>query len=188
MARKSKRDQMREEIAKTSNIKPIKAKRKRKPMTPEQKAAAAERLAAARAKKQENQDAPKNVHPDILALPDDNALSLKNVRKWIKTQKELLSAARAELRAGVKGAEARVGNHEGYIRNLDRYIRDGVYCDLFYGEHQQNATMLRCMAHAYDKDGNIKRSYGVYYADLGGIWIGSNKIKVNGEIVDLENA
>lgn len=188
MARKSKRDQMREAIAQESKVKPVKAKRKRKPMTAEQKAAAAERLAKARAKKQAEQGAPKNIHPDVLALPDDDALSLKNVREWIKTQKDLLSAARAELRAGVKGAEARVSNHEGYIRNLDRYIRDGVYCDMFYGEHQQSKVRQFCAVPAYDKNGNIKRSYGVFYTDIGGVWLGNGKIEVNGEVVDFETA
>ena len=188
MARKSKINQMREEIAKDSKVKPVKAKRKRKPMTAEQKAAAAERLAKARAKRQVDQGAPKNVDPSVLALPDDDALSLKNVREWIKTQKELLSAARAELRAGMKGAEAKVAQHEGYIRNLDRYIRDGVYCDLFYGEHQQNKTRMVSAVPAYDKNGNIKRSYGVFYSDIGGVWLGNGKVEVNGEIIDLEDA
>lgn len=188
MARKSKLDQAREEIAKDSKVKPLKAKRKRKPMTEEQKKAAAERLAKAREKKMEEQGAPKSVHPDVLALPEDDKLSLKNVRNWIKTQKELLSAARAELRANVKGAESRVAMHEGYIRNLDRYIRDGIYCDLFYGEHQESRIKQACVAPAYDKDGNIKRSYGVFYADLGGTFIGNGKIEVNGEVVNLEDA
>jgi hypothetical protein len=59
---------------------------------------------------------------------------------------------------------------------------------LFYGEHQESRIKQVCIAPAYDKDGNIKRSYGVYYADLGGTWIGNGKIEVNGEVVNLEDA
>jgi len=188
MPRKSKLDQAREEIAKDSKVKPVKAKRKRKPMSEEQRQAAAERLAKAREKKMEDQGGPKSVHPEVLSLPDENKLSVKNVRTWIKTQKELLSAARADLRASVKGAEARVAMHEGYIRNLDKYLRDGTYCDLFYGEHQESRIRQVCVVPAYDKHGNIKRSYGVFYSDIGGVWLGNDKIEVNGEVINLEDA
>ena len=39
-------------------------------------------------------------------MPEDNALSMKNVQRWIKTQKELLSVARSDIRRKVKGAES----------------------------------------------------------------------------------
>ena len=52
-------------------------KKKRKPMTPEQKAAAAERLAKAREAKGPIQY--KNVSPDVIALPDDHFLSSINL-------------------------------------------------------------------------------------------------------------
>ena len=66
--------------------------RKKRAMTEEQKAAAVERLAKARAaKKSKNPQGPKNVHPTVLQRPDDDILSLKNVREWIKHNKEMLS-------------------------------------------------------------------------------------------------
>ena len=101
-------------------------------MTPEQKAAA-ERLALAR-EKRAKANPPKytNIHPSVVARPEDDAMSMKNVQRWIKTQKELLSVARSDIRRKVKGAEGfRVASHEGYIRNLQRYLRDGDYCDDF---------------------------------------------------------
>ena len=70
------------------------AKRK---MTPEQKAAAVERLRIAREKRlKENPPQYKNVHQTVKSLPDDDKFSLKNVRQWIKTQKGLLASARQE--------------------------------------------------------------------------------------------
>ena len=68
---------------------PTKIRKKRKPMTEEQKAAAAERLAKAR----ENRAPAQNlyVHESVRELPDDHALSLKKVRGWIKTQKDIRS-------------------------------------------------------------------------------------------------
>jgi len=180
----TKRQKIREQIAATSKVKAVKPKRKRKPMTEEQKAAAAERLAKAREARLAKQGGPKGVAPEVLALDDDNPLSLKSVRGWIKTQKDLLSAARRDERANVKGATAKVARHEGYIRNLDRYIKTGVYTDMFYGEHQQNRMRQVCLVPAYDKDGNMKRSHGVFYTDIGGVWMGEGKVERNGVIED----
>lgn len=152
-------------------MKPIKTRKKRKPMSPEQRAAAAERLAKARAARvAANPPQYKNVHPSVLARPDEDPLSLKNIRHWIKSQKEQLSAARKQLRLNTKGAEGQVASHQAYIRNLDRYLRDGDYIDGYYGEYQQTVVKLRCTHPAYDKEGNIKRTHGVYYDDLGMTW------------------
>lgn len=187
MAKQTKRMKIREQIASergTTQVK--KPRKKRKPMTEEQRKAAAERLAKAREARMEKQGGPKNVHPDVLALDDDNPLSVKNVRQWIKTQKDLLSAARQELRADMKGAKAKVANIEGYIRNLERYIRDGVYTDMFYGEYMQNKMKTVCLVPAYDKDGNIKRSYGCYYPDIGGTYVGPGRIERDGVIEEVD--
>jgi hypothetical protein len=187
MARQTKRMKIREQMAaERGPVEVKKPRKKRKPMSEEQRKAAAERLAKAREKKLEEQGGPKNVHPDVLKLPEDATLSLKNVRGWIKTQKDLVSAARAEERAGVLGAFAKKVTHEGYVRNLERYIRDGVYCDMFYGEYMQNRIKMMCIVPAYDKDGKQKRSYGCFYPDLGGIYVGPGRIEVNGEIVEVD--
>ena len=148
-----------------------KPRKRRKPMTAEQKAAAAERLAIAREKRaKENPPKYTNIHPSVVARPEDDAMSMKNVQKWIKTQKELLSVAKSDIRRKVKGAEARVASHEGYIRNLQRYLRDGDYCDDFYGEHQQNKVKWRVTTMAYHPDGTPKRSVGHWYPDIGCEW------------------
>ena len=149
----------------------MKVRKKRKPMSPEQRAAAAERLAKAREKRmKENPPTYKNIHPSVLAIPEDQPMSLKNIRKWIKTQKDLLSAERKQVRAGVKGSEARVASHQAYIRNLEKFLRDGDYIDDYYGEHQQTKIKWRCVVPAYDKEGNMKRTHGVYYSDIGTVW------------------
>lgn len=149
----------------------MKVRKKRKPMSPEQRAAAAERLAKAREKRmKENPPTYKNIHPSVLAIPEDQPMSLKNIRKWIKTQKDLLSAERKQVRAGVKGSETRVASHQAYIRNLERFLRDGDYIDDYYGEHQQTKIKWRCVVPAYDKEGNMKRTHGVYYSDIGTVW------------------
>lgn len=148
-----------------------KTRKRRKPMTPEQKAAAAERLAKAREKRvKENPPKYSSIHPSVVAKPDDDPMSMKNVQRWIKTQKELLTVAKGDVRRNVKGAIAQVASIEGYIRNLHRYLRDGDYCDMFYGEHQQHKVKTMCVVMAYNPDGTPKRNVGTYYPDLGCEW------------------
>jgi len=148
-----------------------KIRKKRKPMTPEQKAAAVERLAKARAARQAaNPSQPKNVCEEVLKLPDEHYLSYNKVREWIKNNQEKLKEARAEERRNVKGAHAEVKSLEAYIRNMNKYLRDGDWADNFYGENMDKLTKWRCIQPAFDNDGNIKRSHGVYYDDLGYRW------------------
>lgn len=148
-----------------------KVRKKRKPMSPEQRAAAVERLAKAREKRmKENPPTYKNVCASVLAIPDDKPMSLKSVRKWIKTQKELMSTERKAMRQDVKGATARFHSHQKYIANLEKYLRDGDYVDDYYGEYQQSKIKWRCTIPAYDKEGNQKRTHGVFYEDLGFVW------------------
>ena len=113
----------------------VKIKRKRKPMTPEQRAAAVERLAKAREAKGPAQH--QNIHPEVLARPDDHFLSLKKVRSWMKNTKEQISSLRGEVRRDVKGAKAKLHSKEGYIRNMQHYLKHGDWIDNFYGEHEE---------------------------------------------------
>ena len=150
-----------------------KLRKKRKPMTAEQKAAAAERLAKARANRKKTSGPPKNVHPSVAALPDENLLSLQSVRGWIKHNKELLTEERRALRAGIKGAESKVAGIEGYIRNMEHYIRTGDWVDWFYGKEQQNKVRYKCRAMAYHFEGphkgEPKRDINTIYPDVG-LW------------------
>ena len=116
----------------------VKIKRRRKPMTPEQRAAAAERLAKAREAKGPAQH--QNIHPEVLARPDDHFLSLKNVRSWIKSNKEQLSSLRGEVRRDVKGAKSKFHSIEGYIRHMQHYLKHGDWIDNAYGEHQEKSV------------------------------------------------
>jgi hypothetical protein len=144
-----------------------KVRRRRKPMSAKQKEAAAKRLAEAREKKQKaNPPAYSNVHEAVRKLPDDHPLSRKAVMAWIKTNKDLLSGLRAEVRQKAKGAEARLNSISGYIRNMEKYLRDGDWVDNFYGADQEKKIRWRCVAMAYYPDGTPKRDVGTYYDDI----------------------
>ena len=128
--------------AKTQNdewAEPVKkVRKKRKPMTEEQRVAAAERLELAREKRfKKNPPKYKNVHPSVLAKPEDHTFSLKNVRQWIKTQKGLLQKYRSEVRTNVKGSIAKVASTGGYIRHCEAYLSGGSWIDDFCCEYQE---------------------------------------------------
>ena len=152
-----------------SGWKAPKKRKPRKPMTEEQRAAAAKRLEKAREKRAEKNPnyGQSGIHPTLRDLPDNYPTHPKKVKQWIKTQKDLASSERAGVRQGIKGAYARQSNHEGYVRNMQRYLRDGDWVDNFYGEHQEHKIGWKCVAMAYDKDGTPKRNVGTRYSDIG---------------------
>ena len=120
-------------------------------LTKEQKAAAAARLAAARAKKGE----PKYSQYDrsVVNLPDDHKLSFKKVRSWIKANKEKLPLLKKAVRQKERGSIAKLAVTEGYISNMESYLRNGLWLDLFYGEDQEHSTgWFRRHVARYDAD------------------------------------
>ena len=146
-----------------------KIRKRRKPMTEEQKQAAAARLEKAReAKAAKNPDyGQSGIHESLRNLPEDHPAHPKKVKQWIKTQKELASSERRAVKQGMKGAYSRQCTHEGYVRNLVKYLRDGDYVDDFYGEYMEHKIRWKCVAMAYYPDGTPKRSVGVWYPDIG---------------------
>jgi len=149
-----------------------KARKKRKPMTEKQRIAASKRLEKARAikaKKNPNYGQ-SGIHSSLRNLPDDHSIHPNKVKSWIKTQKELASTERQGVRQKIKGSIARLANHESYIRVMTRYLRDGDWTDMFYGEYQEKKVTYRCVAMAYDKDGNPKRDVNTYYPDIGMVY------------------
>ena len=149
--------------------KPVKRRKRRKPMTEEQRLAASERLEKARKERaKKNPDyGMRGIHETLRNLDDNHFLHPKKVKEWIKTQKEMASAERASVRQKIKGAYAKQLIHEGYVRNMLKYLRDGDWVDMFYGEHQEHKIKYNSVVLAYDKNGNPKRTVGVFYNDMG---------------------
>ena len=114
---------------------------RRRRLTAEQKQAAADRLAAARAKKGE----PKYSQYDqgVVNLPDDHKLSFKKVRQWIKANKDKLPMLKKNVRLKEKGSIAKLAITQGYISNMETYLRTGLWLDLFFGEDQEFSTGWR---------------------------------------------
>ena len=120
-----------------------------------------DRMAKARAAKKP--PAYKNIHPDVKNLPDDNTLSLKNVKAWQKHNKERVTDLKYKIRRMDKSKdrtllEREVENRSVYLANIARYFDTSIWLDLFYGKDQDHKVTYRPIAYAYDEEGYIKTS------------------------------
>lgn len=148
--------------------KKTKAKRKRKPMTEEQKEAARERLAKARAKRAPAKSS--NVHPRVQELEDEHPLSLVATKAILAEYKDKLSSIRGQKDSKNSSERMEYQITENYVRNLQIWIKDGVWLDHKYGAKMQNSMSYICYAPSFDKDGNVSRTKGTYYSDIGQVW------------------
>ena len=103
----------------------------------------------------------KNIHEDVKALPDDDTLSVKNVKEWEKYNKERVKDLKYKIRRMDKGRdrsllEREVQNRLVFLMNITTYLDTSTWLDLFYGKDQEHKTHYRTLAYAYDKEGYIK--------------------------------
>lgn len=145
---------------------PKKKRRKRKPMTEEQRAAAAERLKIARAKRSKN-TVDKSVHASIRDLPEDHYLHPKKVKAWMKSWKEYLTANKNALQSNKADIRRAYQIADAYVKNMQTYLSTGAWSDSHYGENREHKINFVVEAMAYNPDGTIKRTKGLFYKDIG---------------------
>ena len=133
--------------------KPMKTKRTRK-ISEEQREALRERMKDMRKKRKPAEY--KNVNERVLVLPDDDTYSFKNVKGWIKHNKEMVAAL------GKQGRGRHAGEKEQRIAEMQAASR---------------------VAMAYYPDGTPKRSVGVFYPDINIVW--TNKMELEGEAIEM---
>ena len=152
----------------------IKKLRKKRVLTEAQKEAQKNRLAEMRAKKKPPEY--KNVSKYVLSLDDEEPYSLKNVKDWIKHNKEMISMLQARARnrdissKDKQHALSMADNKKAYIRYIEHYIRTGDWIGMFSGKDETNKVIPKCVAMAYYPDGTPKRSIGVFYPDIRAVW------------------
>ena len=147
----------------------------RKQLSEERKQELRDQLTKARSKKKTAEY--KNVHPSVLKTPDEDPLSLKSVKKWIKHNKEKASAYLTNSRR--RGATSKQSitdkihseNAKAYIRYMEYYLKSGTWISMFMGEDEELKTQWKCVAMAYEPDGSPKRTKGVYYPDINAVWV-----------------
>ena len=102
----------------------------------------------------------KNIHEDIKALPDDNYLSVKNVKEWEKHNKDRVKELKPLIRKA-SGKEERdlrreLFNREGYLKSIVTYFDTSTWLDLFYGKDQEHKIKWKTLVPAYDNEGFVK--------------------------------
>lgn len=153
-----------------SNRPKAKKIRKKRNLSPEQKAAAIERLKKAREAKGPSVN--KLIAENVRNLPDEDKLSLKNVRGWIKDNKDTLRGMRWMKNSKDGKERGQYYRAETYIANMETYLRTGVWVDLFYGDQQQHKIKFTVAKNhmAYYPDGTPKRAVGYFYEDINATW------------------
>ena len=158
-------------VVKREKVKPIKKKRK---LSEEAREKLRVRLVTMRAKKKPADY--KNIAESVLALPDDDKYSFKNVKKWIKHSKDLVleynKIARSRVSSSQEAQKAsNAADHKKvYIRELEYYLKSGDFISYFSGQDENQKVIPRCIAMAYDEQGRAKRSQGVFYPDINTVW------------------
>lgn len=158
-------------VVKREKLKPLKKKRE---LSEEAREKMRTRLAAMRAKKKPADY--KNIAESVLALPDDDKYSFKNVKTWIKHSKDLVleynKIARSRVSSSQEAQKAsNVADHKKvYIRELEYYLKSGDFISYFSGQDEATKVIPRCVAMAYYDDGTPKRSVGVFYPDITAVW------------------
>jgi len=152
-------------------IKPI---RKKKTLTAAQKEAQRIRLEKMRAKKKVPEY--KNVHKYVLGLDDEEPYSLKNVKIWIKHNKELITMLNARARnreispKDKQQALIQADDKKAYIRYIEHYIKTGDWIGMFSGQNEMKKVIPKVVAMAYYPDGTPKRTVGYWYPDIESVW------------------
>jgi hypothetical protein len=162
-------------------IKPI---RKTKKLTEAQKEAQNLRLEKMRAARKPPEY--KNVHPYVLSLDDEDPYSLKNVKVWIKHNKDLITMLNVRSRnkdmslKDKQQALNQADDKKAYIRYIEHYIKTGDWIGMFSGQNETKKVIPKVIAMAYYPDGTPKRTVGYWYPDIKAVW--TNEME-SGDIV-----
>ena len=153
--------------------KPMKVKRTRK-ITEEQREALRERMKLMRAKRAPAEY--KNINKRAKSLPDDDTYSFKNIKEWIKHNKQVITALNSQSRGRNvtdkqrRTAENLANSKKTYVRYMEHYLKTGDWISMFSGQDEEHKVVPRCVAMAYYADGTPKRSVGVFYPDINAVW------------------
>ena len=158
-------------VVQREKVKPLKKKRK---LSEEHKEKLRARLAEMRAKKKPAEY--KNIAKSVLALPDDDKYSMKNVKEWIKESKDQVAAFNKTARSmkvspqDKQKAQNSADAKKAYIRYCEHYLKTGDWIGMFSGKDETNMVVPKCTAMAYYSDGTPKRTVGVWYPDIEMVW------------------
>ena len=149
-------------------------KKRTRNITEEQREALRQRMVEMRKKRKPAEY--KNIHHTVLTKPENDKLSMKNVKEWIKEAKE--DAAAHAKNARGRGITPQIQQREmamseskkAYVRQMEHYLKTGDWIAQFMGAKENERSVWTCTAMAYNADGTPKRTVGVWYPDIRKEW------------------
>lgn len=111
---------------------------------------------------------------ESIEMPEDKEhfLHPDKVKKWLAIWKDYVKARSKDAESNDRSARLAYQSAETYVYNMQTYLRTGVWNDFWWGENRDKRIMYVVKTPAYDQDGNIKRTKGYYYPDIGQVWTG----------------
>ena len=110
------------------------------------------------------------IHPSVIEKDEDHILHPSKVKEWIVVTQQWLSGNKHYKDSRESDQRQQYITHESYLYNLNSYLKSGVWSDSRYGEKREFVSHYVCVAPAYDKDGLMKRTVGIWYRDIGMRW------------------
>jgi hypothetical protein len=110
------------------------------------------------------------IHPSLAKLDEDNDLHPKKVQEWLKEWKHYLSANKKYAESDDSKVRQEYQIAQTYVSNMNIYLKSAVWLDHRYGLKREFSCAPVVTTLAYDKDGLVKRNYGMYYPDIGMVW------------------
>ena len=145
-------------------IKIKKPRKRRKPMTEEQRLASIERLKVARAARKPAKTA--SLPEFFQDMEDDHPLHPTKVKEWVKEHKKELASMKPMKTSADWKERLDYQVKEIYTSNMESYLRTGIWLDWRWGEKSEFKMYTVCYKMAYDKDGNPKRNVNTWYPDM----------------------
>ena len=137
-------------VVQRERVKPLKKKRK---LSEEHKEKLRARLAEMRAKKKPAEY--KNIHSSVLALPEEDEYSMKNVKEWIKESRDRVSAYNKSARSSKNSPSDRqiamntAENTKAYIRICEHYLKSGDWIGMYSGKNEEHEFIKRIQREKY---------------------------------------
>lgn len=107
---------------------------------------------------------------DFSSLDKDDEWHPTKVKEWLKKWQAHLRSIKSYEDHNDSKLRTEYQTTQTYVYNVSLYLRSGVWLDSHWGENRENKTVPISRALAYDANGEVKRTHGVYYPDLGMIW------------------
>ena len=107
---------------------------------------------------------------DFSHLDKDDDWHPEHVKMWLKKWQGYVSSIKSYSESPDSRMRMEYQTAVTYVYNLSLYLRSGVWLDSHWGENREKKVFTVSKVLAYDKNGEVKRTHGIYYPDLGVVW------------------